>query len=116
MKYLFLIKSSPDSPYNDPDYSDPEDQTPDAWVEEMDGRGARLIGDRVRPVEDATTVRFRKGELLVTDGPFVEGKDYIAGFDVIEAADLDEAIEIASKHPVVRAGLVEIRPFWPFED
>ena len=117
MKYLFLVKSSPDSPYNDPDYVDPEgDESPEAWVDEMDGRGARILGDRVRPAEDATTVRFRKGELLVTDGPFVEGKDYIAGFDVIEAADLDEAIAIAAKHPVVRAGLVEIRPFWPFED
>ena len=116
MKYLFLIKSSPDSPYNDPDYVDPEDESPDRWVAETKGSGAHLIGDRVRPVEDATTVRFRKGELLVTDGPFVEGKDYIGGFDVIEAADLDEAIAIASRHPVVRSGLVEIRPFWPFDE
>ena len=116
MKYLFLVKSSPDSPYNDPDYVDPEDESPETWVEEHDASGARILGDRVRPAEDATTVRFRKGELLVTDGPFVEGKDYIAGFDVIEAADLDEAISIAAKHPVVRAGLIEIRPFWPFED
>ena len=52
-------------------------------------------------VSDASTVRVRDGEVLVADGPFAETKEQIAGFDIIEAADLDEAIEVASKHPVI---------------
>jgi hypothetical protein len=72
----------------------------------------RLLGDRLRPVSDATTVRVRNDELLISDGPFAETKEQIGGFDVIECADLDEAIEVASKHPVARFGAVEVRPFW----
>jgi hypothetical protein len=53
----------------------------------------------------------RNGETLVTDGPFAETKDAIAGFDVIECGSLDEALEIASNHPVATFGGVEIRPF-----
>jgi hypothetical protein len=82
------------------------------WVAEMDGRGVRLLGDRLRPVSDATTVRVRNDELLISDGPFAETKEQIGGFDIIECADLDEAIEVASKHPVARFGAVEVRPFW----
>ncbi len=85
----------------------------ESWVEEMGGRGVRLHGDRLRPVSDATTVRKRGGELLVSDGPFAETKEQIAGYDVIECADLDEAIEVASKHPVAGFGTIEVRPFWP---
>ena len=69
----------------------------------------------LRPAETATTMRLEGAGPIVTDGPFVEGKEYIAGIDVIECANLDEAIEIASKHPMAAYGLVEIRPFWPFE-
>ena len=56
-------------------------------------------GDRLRPATDATTVRVRNGEVLITDGPFAETKEQIGGFDVIECADLDEAIEVAARHP-----------------
>ena len=81
------------------------------WVTEMDGRGVRLIGEALRPISDATTVRVRDGEVLLSDGPFAETKEQIFGFDILDAADLDEAIEIASKHPVARFGTLEIRPF-----
>jgi hypothetical protein len=84
----------------------------DAWVEEMDRRGIRLEGDRLRPVSDATTVSVRGGEVLIADGPFAETKEQIAGYDLLECADLDEAIEVASKHPVARFGKIEVRPFW----
>ncbi len=84
----------------------------EAWVEEMDGRGVRLQGDRLRPVSDATTVRIRGGELLVADGPFAETKEQIAGYDLLECKDLDEAIEVAAKHPVAKFGTLEVRPFW----
>ena len=65
--------------------------------------------------EEALAADLVKGlvEVLVTDGPFTESKEWIAGYDVIEAADLDEAIEIASKHPMARFGRIELRPVWP---
>lgn len=59
---------------------------------------------------------MREGELTVTDGPFAETKEEFAGFDVLDCADLDEAIEMASQHPVAKFGSVEIRPFWPFDE
>ena len=70
------------------------------WVEEMDGRGVRLLGRELDLPETAATVRVRDGETLVTDGPFAETKEFMAGFDVLECADLDEAIEVAAKCPV----------------
>jgi len=91
----------------------PDEIDVDAWVDEMDGRGARLIGERIRPDRDSTTVRVRDNKVLLTDGPYVETKDLVAGFDVLECADLDEAVEIASKHPMARdGGVLELRPFW----
>jgi hypothetical protein len=87
----------------------------EAWVSEMDGRGVRLQGNRLRPVSDATTVQVRNNEVLICDGPFAETKEQMFGFDLVECADLDEAIEVASKHPVARYGMIEVRPFWPLE-
>jgi hypothetical protein len=83
------------------------------WVEEMERRGVRLLGRELDLPETAATVRVRDGETLVTDGPFAEAKEFIAGFDVLECADLDEAIEVAAKHPSSWFGTVEIRPFFP---
>ncbi|MGX5697249.1 YciI family protein [Agromyces soli] len=85
------------------------------WVDEVEARGVSEYGERLRPDHDATVVRVRGGELLVSDGPFTEAKEAIGGFDVIEARDLDEAIAVAAKHPVAAFGRVEVRPFmrWP---
>jgi hypothetical protein len=82
----------------------------ESWIFEMEGRGVLLHGDRLRYVSDATTVRVRDRELLVSDGPFAETKEQIAGYDVIDCADLDEAIEVASKHPTAWYGTIEVRP------
>ncbi len=82
-----------------------------AWVDEMDGRGVRLQGNRLQEISTATTVRVRAGEVVLADGPFAETKELIAGFDILECADLDEAIEVAGKHPVARIGALEVRPF-----
>ena len=82
-----------------------------AWVEEMDGRGVRLQGNRLQEIDTATTVRVRRGEVVLADGPFAETKELIAGFDILECADLDEAIEVAGKHPVAQIGSLEVRPF-----
>ena len=90
----------------------PAEALPTAWVEEMDGRGVRQFGSRLRPVSDATTVRVRGGEVVVSDGPFAETKEQIGGFDLIECEDLDEAIEVASKHPAAKFGTIELRPLW----
>jgi hypothetical protein len=106
MKYLLLICT--DGPVE----AGPGELNPEPWVAEMDGRGIRLLGNRVRDSSDATTVRVRNGEVLVTDGPYAETKEQMGGFDIIECTDLDEAIEVASKHPMARFGLVEVRPFW----
>ncbi|MEV6521349.1 YciI family protein [Longispora sp. NPDC051575] len=115
MRYLMLVCVAPTGEPADPGRpvgTAPAEIDVDTWVEEMDGRGARLIGERIRPVGDSTTVRVRGGEILLTDGPFAETKDLIAGFDVIECADLDEAVEIAARHPMARGGALELRPFW----
>jgi hypothetical protein len=90
----------------------PEESSAEAWVEEMDGRGVRLHGTRLRPVSDATTVRVRDGEVLLADGPFAETKEQVGGYDLIECANLDEAIEVAAKHPVAKFGVIEVRPVW----
>ncbi|MGI8332482.1 YciI family protein [Actinomadura scrupuli] len=106
MKYMLLICADESLQVS------PEQASVEPWLAEMEGRGVRLHGDRLRPVGDATTVRVRGGETLLTDGPFAETKEQIAGYDVIDCADLDEAIEVASKHPVAAFGTVEVRPFW----
>jgi hypothetical protein len=81
------------------------------WAEEMTGRGVRLFGRELDLPETAATVRVRDGQTLVTDGPFAETKEFIAGFDLLECADLDEAIEVAAKCPISWFQTLEIRPF-----
>jgi hypothetical protein len=106
MKYMMFVctDTAPDT--------DKRDQ-PDimVWVADNDARGRRLDGHELAPVTAATTVRVREGELLVSDGPFAETKEVIVGFDLLECADLDEAIEVARTHPMARSGRIELRPF-----
>jgi hypothetical protein len=109
MKYLMFVCTDPDTPA---DETGEGTLDVDEWVEKYDASGQRLIGERTRPAEDATTVRRRRGEVLVTDGPYAETKDWIAGFDVLECADLDAAIAIAAEHPMAAGGRLELRPFW----
>jgi hypothetical protein len=80
--------------------------------EEMTKRGVLTGGERLRPTTDATTVRVRNGEVVASDGPFAETKEQIAGFYLIEAKDLDEAIEVAAQIPGAQAGSIEVRPVW----
>jgi len=72
--------------------------------------GHFLAAQALESINTATTVRIRNGKVLMTDGPFVETKEQVGGFILIEAKDLDEAIELASHIPVIRFGAVEIRP------
>jgi hypothetical protein len=82
------------------------------WAREMEARGVILHdGAQLQPVATATTVRAKGDEVLVGDGPFAETKEVILGYDVIECADLDEAIFAAARHPVAQnGGVVEVRP------
>jgi hypothetical protein len=71
-------------------------------------------GDRLRPVDTATTVRVRDGKTLTTDGPFAETREQLGGYYLIEAKDLDEALAIAAKIPSARYGSIEVRPIWVY--
>ncbi|HEY1325097.1 MAG TPA: YciI family protein [Streptosporangiaceae bacterium] len=82
-----------------------------SWLEDTIARGVNLQGSYLQPSQNAATIRARDGELLFTDGPFAETKEQIAGFDIIECADMREAIEVASAHPTTRHGTIEVRPF-----
>jgi hypothetical protein len=73
-------------------------------------RGVLVAAEALQPVETATTVRVRGGCATITDGPFAETKEQLAGFYLIEAANLDEALEVAAKIPPAREGSVEVRP------
>jgi hypothetical protein len=92
--------------------ADESDPTP--WIEQVPRFGTRLEGNGMRDVEDATTVRVREGRTLVSDGPFAEFKEHVAGYDLIEADSIDLAVEIAALHPVARFGSIEVREVWPF--
>ena len=72
--------------------------------------GVLVAAEALQPVETATTVRVRNGRVSVTDGPFAETKEQLAGFYLIEARDLNEAIQVAGKIPPAREGSVEVRP------
>jgi hypothetical protein len=82
------------------------------WLDDVIARGIRLDGDRLRPPREAKTVLVRDDEVLVSDGPFAETKEVICGFDILECASLDEAVQVAAAHPVARFGRIEVRPFW----
>lgn len=114
-RYLMLVVAEPTGERAAPDGDSAEADDPEAWVREMDGRGVRLFGEVLRRPADATFVRRREGEVLVTDGGFAEAKEWVAGFDLIEVRDLAEAIEVAAKHPMARGGAIELRPLWPFD-
>jgi hypothetical protein len=72
--------------------------------------GILVAAEPLQPVETATTVRVRNGKVSVTDGPFAETKEQLAGFYLIEARDLNEAIQVAAKIPPAREGSIEVRP------
>jgi hypothetical protein len=81
-----------------------------AYIEEMERRGVRVFGRELSLPETAATVRVRAGEMLVTDGPFAEAKEHVAGLDLLDCADREEAIEVEAKSPVARFLPFEVRP------
>ena len=77
--------------------------------------GKKLAGEALTPTNTATTLRIRNGKLMTTDGPFAETREQLGGFYLIEASNLDEAIEIAERVPPAKFGTVEIRPVMEIE-
>lgn len=106
---LLICDDEVDAPSNEEIEADPVHR---AWWADLDRRGVAFVGARLRPVVDATSVRVRDGETLVSDGPFAETKDVVGGIVVLECPNLDDAIEIAAGHPYARRGLIEVRPVW----
>ena len=82
------------------------------WADDLDARGIRITGDRLASAQRARSVRVRNGKTLVTDGPFAETKEAVGGFDLLECASFEQAVEIAAGHPVAQTGTIEVRPFW----
>ena len=115
MRYLLLI-------YLEPAYLAPGDEVARAMNEEYRGYsswlqegGMLLGGEALQGVANATSVAVRDGRRIVTDGPFAETKEQLAGFYVLDCKDLDEAIEWAAKIPGAHSGCVEVRPVIQYE-
>jgi hypothetical protein len=111
MRYMMFVCTD-----TEPDTDKSPEPDIDAWVADNDTGGRRLDGNVLAPPSAATTIRVRDGELLVSDGPFAETKEVIVGYDLLECADLDEAIEVARAHPMARGGRLELRPFADLDD
>jgi hypothetical protein len=86
----------------------------DEYNKMLDSKGARIAGEALHPPATATTVRVRGGKTVTTDGPFAETKEQLGGYYVVEAKDLDEAIELAAQIPNASDGSIEIRPIMVF--
>lgn len=106
MQYVMLVRVDPELAAT----TAVDDVEP--WVEEGARRGLRLQGDPVDEPGTATTVRVRDGEVLLSDGPFAETKEIVAGYDLLEAPDLDTLVDYAGRHPVAAIGALEIREVW----
>jgi hypothetical protein len=83
------------------------------WTQEMTERGLLRATGGLRPPAQAKTVRVRRRQLLLSDGPFAETKEQIAGLCILECADLDEAVAAAARHPAAGYGTIEVRPMLP---
>jgi len=104
VKYLCLVYLSPEH------WNSAPDEACLACGDALRQKGKLLGGSPLHPAHTATTVRVRNGQVSVTDGPFAETKEQLAGFYMIDARDLNEAIQIASKIPPAQFGSIEVRP------
>src|SRR5437899_2258591 len=113
MKRYLLSVYQPDGPPPTPEVLEPIMRNVAAWRQELKAAGAWVFAGGLHPPGTATVVRLRDGELLTTDGPFVEGKEHIGGFTVIEAPDLDGALVWGGK--LARALTIDQRGGLPIE-
>lgn len=116
MKFMMLVCWEADAMNGRPDPTPQElaDREGESmpWLDDVQARGVRLDGDMLAPPRRASTVRVRGGKTLVTEGPFVETKEAIGGYDILDCASMAEALEIAAAHPVAAFGTIEVRPFY----
>jgi len=105
MRFLMLVCRDTEPVPGDGETGDVE-----AWVRTMDERGVRITGDPVAHQREARAVRVRRGKVVVTDGPYLETKEILGGFDLLECRDMAEAIEVAAAHPFASEGVMELRP------
>ncbi len=116
MKYMLLLASDPaDEPMPGSAEFDPYMGEWFAYTTALAEAGAMVTGEALHGTEAATTVRVRDGQRIVTDGPFIESKEVIGGFYVIDVANLDEALDWAAKIPNAHFGTVEVRPVMEFD-
>jgi hypothetical protein len=85
------------------------------YDDELRRAGHLLANNALQPTHTATVVRVRNNKLSTTDGPFIETKEQLGGFILIEARDLNQAIQLAAKSPMARAGSIEVRPIMELE-
>ena len=111
MQYLLMVYRS-DAEFGKMDPADRQKMSAEygAFTQSIIQSGHFKAGDALQPVTTATTVRVRDGKIVTTDGPFAETREQLGGFFMVEAKNLDEAIEIAGRIPGARKGTVEIRP------
>ncbi|HEV7624407.1 MAG TPA: YciI family protein [Amnibacterium sp.] len=105
MQYVMLVRVDPSLPV-------PEDGDVEPWVEEGARTGMRVEGGPIAEPEEARTVRVRDGRTVVSDGPFAEMREVVAGYDLLEADSLEQAADYATRHPVAAFGALEIRQVW----
>ena len=110
MKQYLLSIYQPDGDPPPPEVLGPIMRNVEAWRQELEAAGAWVFTGGLHPPSTATVVRVRDGEVLMTDGPFVEGKEHIGGFTVIKATDLDAALEWARKAAGATTLPIEVRP------
>jgi hypothetical protein len=80
--------------------------------QDREARGLQVLGNALEGPGTATTIRVRDGQTLISDGPFIETKEFIAGIDIIRCADRQQAIELAAAHPIARYHAIEVRRFY----
>jgi hypothetical protein len=110
MRYLLLIYLEPPPVPPSPQEWEAMSAAYDAYTDGIRASGQFLGGEALQDVSSATTVSVRDGRPVVTDGPFAETKEHLAGYYLIEASDLDAAIESATRIPGARLGRIEVRP------
>lgn len=116
MKYMLLLASDPaDEPVPGSDAFEPYMGEWFAYSQALAEAGALVSGEALEGTESASTVQVRDGRRIVTDGPFIESKEVIGGFYVIDVADLDEALDWAARIPNAHFGTVEVRPVMEFD-
>jgi len=109
-KYL-LSMYQPDGVTPPPEVLEPVMREIAAIRKELEAAGAWVFAGGLHPTSTSTVVRLKDGDLLTTDGPYVEGKEHIGGFTIVEVADLDQALEWAGRYAKVTTLPIEVRPF-----